>query len=451
MGRLFGTNGVRGVANIDLTPEMVFHLGRAAGYVLVKGKKRGKIIVGKDTRLSGDMLEAAIISGICSVGSDALKVGVLPTPAISFLTKEIKADAGIMISASHNPMEDNGIKFFDQEGFKLKKRVEERIEEFVFEKKSNLPSAEGVKIGKVFTLQEAKEKYLNYLKDKALTNYKGIKVVIDCANGAASETAPQIFKKLGAKTIVLNSRADGTNINLRCGSLFPEVVAEKVLSQQADIGLSFDGDADRVILIDEKGKVLDGDHILTILGTTLKERGELKNNLIVATLMSNLGLEKALLRKGIQLIRTPVGDKNVVAEMKKREAILGGEQAGHIIFLNYNPCGDGILTSLKIINLMVEQNLPLSKLAGKLKRLPQVLINLKVRNKGDFEKVKGIKKIIKEAEREVGEGRVLVRPSGTEPIVRIMVEGKGKEKIKKIAQELAEKIDRELKGAVHSQ
>lgn len=441
--KLFGTDGVRGVANIDLTPELVVKIGRASGYILGKDSPHKNIIVGKDTRISGDMLESALISGLCSVGRDVLKAGILPTPTIAYMSKKLNT-SGVMISASHNPVEDNGIKFFTPEGFKITEKKEREIEKYLFSKYHQLPTPFGNEIGKSYPYPEAKEIYLKYLKSIA-KNYSKLKIVIDCANGAVSEIAPGFFSELGAKVIALNCNTDGYKINLQCGSLYPEVVQKKVIESKADIGISFDGDADRIVLVDEKGNIITGDHILAILALEFKKLKKLNNNLIVATVMSNLGLDLALERFGIKLIRTPVGDRNVVWELIKRKGILGGEQAGHIIFLRHNPCSDGMVTVLHILNIMQNQGKSLSSLASILEIFPQVLYDVKVQHKEKLDEKEAIKKAVSSIKKKLGKrGRIVVRASGTEPKIRIMVEGEDKKEIETYAQEIKGLVEKEL-------
>lgn len=443
--RLFGTDGIRGVANIDLTPEITFLLGKSAGFLLSK-KKKGEIIIGKDTRISGDMLESSLSAGIASVGKNVIRVGVLPTPAVSYLIRKWKKDAGCMISASHNPVEDNGIKIFDKNGFKIKGKKEEEIEKYVFEDSSKLPQPSGVMLGKItHQVAAAKEEYLNFLKGEMNYNLSGIKIVLDCANGAISEVAPSLFSELGAEVISLNTEADGTNINEMCGSLQPEVARDVLLKSSASLALSFDGDGDRVVIIDEKGNVLDGDYILTILAIFYKKENKLTSNLIVNTVMSNMGVKRALKKYKINVISTGVGDRNVLFRLLREKGELGGEQAGHIIFPKILPCSDGILTSLQIINLMMRYQKNLSALSSLLTKFPQVLVNAKVKDKEKIFKDKEIRKKIDEINLKIeNRGRLLVRPSGTEPLVRIMMEGEDEGEIKILSNELKEIIEKRL-------
>ena len=435
MARLFGTDGVRGIANEKLTPELAFRLGKAGAYVLGKSAPKAKIIIGRDTRISGDMLEAALAAGICSMGVDVVKVGVLPTPGIAYLTGKNEVNAGVVISASHNPFEDNGIKFFDSRGFKLPDEIEDEIERHL-EFTDFLDRPIGDKVGRIIGLENGPQAYASFLKSQT-PSLEGLKIVLDCANGAASTIGPQIFKELGAEVIPVFNKPDGTNINVACGSTHPETLAREVLKYQADIGLAFDGDADRVIAVDEKGNVIDGDYIMVICALALKEKGELANNAVVVTVMSNLGLHKALRKAGITVYQTKVGDRYVMEKMLETGAILGGEQSGHIIFLNHNTTGDGLLTGLKLLGVLKEKQAKLSELAAQMHRFPQVLLNVRVNNKervmnNDFVKYK-----IEEVEAALGEdGRILVRPSGTEPLIRVMLEGPEQKLLEKLAEEV---------------
>lgn len=443
--RLFGTDGIRGVANVDLTPEIVFLIGKSVGFSLCQ-KKRGEIIIGKDTRISGDMLESSLSAGIVSVGKNVVRIGVLPTPAVCYLVRKWKKDAGCMISASHNPVEDNGIKIFDKNGFKIKKKKEEEIERYIFEEQEKLPRPSGVMLGKTsHCVAEAKKEYLNFLKENINYDLKGLKIVLDCANGATSEVAPLLFTELKADVLSINAEADGTNINNMCGSLHPEVAREVLLKNSASVAFSFDGDGDRVVIIDEKGNILDGDHILTMLAIFYKKENKLKSNLIVNTILSNLAVNKVLEEYGIRVISTDVGDKNVLACLLKENGELGGEQAGHIIFPKILPSSDGILTSIQIINLMLKEGKSLGELSSVLKKFPQILVNAKVNYKEKVFEDKEIKKKIKLINSKIqGRGRILVRPSGTEKLIRIMLEGEDEEEIKIFAEELKEIIEKRL-------
>ncbi|KUJ91744.1 MAG: phosphoglucosamine mutase [Thermoanaerobacter thermocopriae] len=446
MARLFGTDGVRGIANYDLTPQLAFELGRAGAYVLTQGTHRPKVVVGKDSRISGDMLECALTAGLTSVGAEVISVGIIPTPTVAYLTRLYQADAGVMISASHNPVEYNGIKFFDKDGYKLPDEVEDRIENIIKEK-IELPSPIGTGIGTRKEYTNSHRDYIEFLKSTIDGDLKEMKIVIDCAYGASSTVAPILFKELGAEVILYGAEPIGDKINVNCGSTHPEKLQQLVIKNGADIGLAFDGDADRLIAVDEKGNVIDGDHIMAICAIDLKKKGRLKNNTVVATVMSNIGFEIALKEQGINLIRTKVGDRYVLEEMIKGRYSIGGEQSGHIIFLDDNTTGDGEITALKLCSILKESGKKLSELAACMVTYPQVLINAKVKNelKNAYLEDEEIKREIKNLEREMkGEGRVLIRPSGTEPLVRVMVEGKDYNKISQMAKELAELIERKL-------
>ncbi|GAV21832.1 phosphoglucosamine mutase [Carboxydothermus pertinax] len=423
MGRLFGTDGVRGVANSDLTPELAYKLGRAAAYVL-KEKYNGQgIVVGKDTRISGDLLEASITAGILSVGLDVFKVGVMPTPAIAYLTRELKALAGTVISASHNPMEDNGIKFFSGTGFKLPDEVEEEIEKYVLGEKEIPFRPTGAGIGRVQEIRDASLLYKSFAKDTVELPLSGLRLVVDCANGAASYVAPKIYEELGAEVIPIFNTPDGTNINANCGSTHPEALMRAVVEEGAHLGLAHDGDADRVLAVDEKGNLVDGDQIMLIIGKYLKKKGLLKNNRIVVTVMSNLGLKKAFALEGIEVLETKVGDRYVLEEMLRSGAVIGGEQSGHIILLDHNTTGDGIITALQLMQVLVDEGKKLSELAAQMPKFPQVLKNVRVLDKEKIMASPALKDAIALGEKKLGEGRILVRPSGTEPLIRVMAEG----------------------------
>ncbi|MCG0278314.1 MAG: phosphoglucosamine mutase, partial [Thermanaeromonas sp.] len=381
MGKLFGTDGVRGVANRELTPELAFKLGRAGAAVLAKGRTRVRVVVGRDTRISGDMLEAALVAGICSVGGDVLKVGIMPTPAVAWLTKSLGADAGVVISASHNPVADNGIKFFSSEGFKLPDPVEEEIEREVFKDKDELPRPTGGDLGRALEVLEGSSRYISYVCSTAKNDLSGLKVVLDVANGAAYRVAPEALRRLGADIIVLNNAPDGTNINVGCGSTCPEALAKAVKEFRADVGLAFDGDADRVIAVDEEGRVVDGDAIMVILALHRKQQGGLPGGKVVVTVMSNYGLHQVLTAAGIKVYQTKVGDRYVLEEMLRTGAVLGGEQSGHIILLEYNSTGDGLITGVQLLQVIKETGKSLKELAAVMPRLPQLLVNVPVRDK----------------------------------------------------------------------
>lgn len=445
MGRLFGTDGVRGIANKELTPELAFYLGKAGAKVLSKFHKKPLFVIGRDTRISGDMLEAAVVAGLCSSGADVVKVGIVPTPAVAYLTRHFKADAGIVISASHNPVEYNGIKFFDSRGYKLPDELEDEIEEIVhngdFEKNPPI----GAEVGRVYE-KDGLSSYVDYVVSLFGENYfKGFNVALDCANGASFKAAPLVFERLGAKLTVINNEPDGCNINVKCGSTHPEVLSQFVKDKDFDIGFTFDGDADRLIAVDEEGEVVNGDHVMAIWASHLKETGRLLKDTVVATVMSNMGLEVALRKMGIKMVRTKVGDRYVMEEILKNGYIFGGEQSGHIIFLDHNTTGDGIITAVNLLAVLKEKNKKLSELKNIMQVFPQVLINVKVKSKEEYEKNDEIKEEIKKAERELGEnGRIVVRPSGTEPLIRVMVEGEKEDIINSIAKRVADVIQKAL-------
>jgi phosphoglucosamine mutase len=448
MGKLFGTDGIRGVANIfPMTPEMVLSIGKATAHVFKEkcGKEKPKFVIGKDTRLSGYMIENALASGIVSVGADVLLVGPMPTPAIAYLTKSLNADAGIVLSASHNPAEDNGIKIFSENGHKLSDNVEDEIEKYVLSGKIKTEHIKGDLIGKAHRVDDAKERYIEVAKASVESmSMKGLRVILDCANGAAYNTAPHILSELGAEVVVLNDRPDGLNINLDCGALHPEKMMEIVKKEKAHIGIALDGDADRVIVCDEKGRSVDGDHIIAICAINMKEKGALRKNSVVVTIMANKGFDIAMAKERIKVVKTKVGDRYVVDEMRKKGYVLGGEQSGHIIFSNYTTTGDGMISALQLLRIMKERREKLSKLAECMTSLPQVLVNVDVKEKKDISKLK-VNKNIKDAESKLGEkGRVLVRYSGTQNLCRIMIEGENKREIQKIANDIAKTMKKEL-------
>ncbi|MBX6396292.1 MAG: phosphoglucosamine mutase [Alicyclobacillaceae bacterium] len=458
MARLFGTDGVRGVANADLTPELAYRLGRAAAYVLTLRKDDhqeqdpmlpAKIAVGRDTRASGDLLESALIAGILSVGVSVLRLGVLPTPGVAYLTRALSCAAGVMISASHNPVDDNGIKFFGPDGFKLLDQVEDEIQAWMDEDAwSRIPRPTGVRVGRIMEGQEQVARYVQFLTETVRSRFDGLKVVMDCAYGAAYRIAPEVFRRLGAEVVVLHDKPSGDNINVGCGSTHPEVIQEAVLRHRGEIGLSFDGDADRLIAVDEKGGLIDGDHVLAICARRLKQCDELPGNTVVATVMSNMGLEKSLAQINVSLVRTAVGDRYVMEEMVRHGYVLGGEQSGHVIFLRHNTTGDGILTALQLVDTMVASARPLSELREVMKTYPQKLVNVRVADKSKLDTCSRVWEAVRSVEQRLGgEGRVVVRPSGTEPLVRIMVEGPDEESVDKFIAEL-EQVVRESLGAV---
>ncbi len=441
--RLFGTDGVRGKANkFPMTAGIALKLGQAASLVLSeKSHKNGtkpKFIIGKDTRISGYVFEYALASGLCSTGSDVFLIGPLPTPAIAHLTKSFAADAGIVISASHNPFDDNGIKFFDSRGYKLSDEIEMQIESLVF---SGIDDSlfSPKKVGKAYKINDAQGRYIEFAKSTVSNiSLKGIKIVLDCANGAAYKVAPLIFSELGAEVITIANKPDGLNINLGCGALYPERLKALVLENKADIGIALDGDADRVIIIDEKGNNIDGDHIMALSAIYMKEKGLLKNNTVVATVMSNLGFELAMKKHGINLIRTNVGDRYVSEALRKGKYSLGGEQSGHIIFSDHTTTGDGTITALQVLRIMKEKAAPLSELANVFVPVPQVLLNAEVREKIPVEEMPSVVKKIKDSEGP--DTRILVRYSGTENKLRVMVEGNDTIAITRIAESIIREV-----------
>ncbi|RED65367.1 phosphoglucosamine mutase [Cohnella phaseoli] len=449
MGKYFGTDGVRGVANGTLSPELVFRLGRLGGYVLTRNKqgKRPKILIGRDTRVSGEMLEAALVAGLLSIGADVLRLGVISTPGVAYLTKARGADAGVMISASHNPVEDNGIKFFGGDGFKLSDEIEAEIEALLDadEDEDRIPRPIGAGVGAVQDDLEGGQAYLSYLKATVNHRFEGLKVVVDCANGAVSRLAPRLFRDLGADTVVLSHQPDGLNINDGCGSTHPEAVQRAVLEHRADLGLSFDGDADRLIAVDEKGTIVDGDHILYILAEFMKKRQRLKNDTVVSTVMSNLGFYKALERKGIATKQTKVGDRYVLEEMLQGGYNLGGEQSGHIVMLDYGTTGDGMLCAIQLMDVLKSESESLSELARGMTKYPQLLINVQVEDKSKLAGNPKVEGAIRSVENRMdGSGRVLVRPSGTESIVRVMAEGPNEQELAGFVGQIVAAIKEEL-------
>lgn len=444
MGRLFGTDGVRGVAGSELTIELAIKLGQAGAYVLTKEKAhKPTILVGCDTRISGGMLANALVAGICSVGADAIHVGVLPTPAVAYLTRKHKVDAGVVISASHNPMEFNGIKFFNEEGYKLSDEMEDEIEALIGSDMSGVPLPTGSGIGKVEYRFDMQEEYISFVKKCVPVDLSGIRIVIDCAEGASYQTAEQTLRQLGADLIALHVDPDGTNINSNCGSTHVEELQARVVYEQADLGLAFDGDADRLLAVDEHGDIVDGDKLLAICGNYMKENGTLKNDTIVVTVMSNLGFFVMCDQCGIHTEKTKVGDRYVLENMRENGYNIGGEQSGHIIFLDDSTTGDGLLSALHLLEVMVSTKKPLSQLASVMEVYPQALVNARVPNhkKEQFMEYAEIAEAIGELERKFnGQGRVLIRPSGTEPLVRVMIEGKDQAQIEKEAHDLADLI-----------
>ncbi len=447
MGKLFGTDGVRGIANSDLSSELAYKLGRVGGYFLTKGKKRPKMVVGMDTRISGDMLEGALSAGLNSAGIDVLYLGVLPTPAVACMIKILEADGGVMITASHNPVEYNGIKFFNEKGLKLTDLMEISIEEYILNDLDiDLVPVAG-EVGRKIRIENPVRKYMDFLKDTINVDFKGLKVAVDCGNGAVYKAAPELLNELGAQVYVIHNDPNGININVNCGSTKPEEIQKLVLETGADIGLSFDGDADRLIASDENGNIVDGDHVLAICGISMKEKGNLKSNTVIGTVMTNMGLDICLGEKDINIIKTNVGDRYVLEEMISGNHSIGGEQSGHIIFLDYNTTGDGLLTAIQLLSVMKEKNTKLSKLANVMKVMPQVLVNARVAEdkKKAYMEDEIIRNKIEDIEKHFdGKGRVLIRPSGTEPLVRVMIEGENLEELKMHANELAALIELQL-------
>ena len=440
--RLFGTDGVRGIANVEpMTSETALRLGRALAHVSKRSPRRHKILIGKDTRVSGYMLETAMASGICSMGVDVLLVGPLPTPGIAFLTRTLRADAGVVISASHNPFQDNGIKFFSPAGFKLPDELENEIEHLVTSDSIDTLRPTATEIGKAFRIDDAVGRYNVFAKNsfpRHLT-LDGMTIAIDCAHGAGYRVAPEVLEELGARVIPLGVDPNGENINLDAGALHPGHLQAAVRTAGAQVGIALDGDADRCILVDERGDVVDGDEILAILATELHARGALARDTLVATVMSNLGLYTALRERKIAVATTPVGDRYVVEEMVKGGYNLGGEQSGHIVFLDHNTTGDGLVTALSLLALLVEKGKPLSELRRVMTRFPQVLLNLKVKTKPDVSTLPTVARLITDAERTLGErGRVLVRYSGTEALLRVMIEGEREPEIRTMAERIVE-------------
>ncbi len=444
MGRLFGTDGVRGVANSEISPLLAMELGQAGAYVLTKeNAHKPTIMVGCDTRISGDMLANAIMAGICSVGANAVYVGIIPTPAVAYLARKYKVDAGIVISASHNPVEFNGIKFFNGDGYKLSDALEDEIEGVIREGLKDIPKPIGSGIGKIKYRTDAREEYINHVKKTVPVNLSGMKIVVDCAEGAAFYTSVETIRELGAEVIAIHNNPDGTNINANCGSTHLEELMARVVYEKAAVGLAFDGDADRLLAVDENGNKVDGDEIMAIIGNYMKGKGQLKKNTIVATVMSNLGFFIMGKKNSINIEETKVGDRYVLEKMCEIGANLGGEQSGHIIFLDENTTGDGLLSALHLLEVMVETGKPLSELSSIMEVLPQALVNAKVpsHKKENYMDYPEIAEAIHQLEeRFAGEGRVLIRPSGTEPLVRVMIEGKDQKKIEEDAKKLADLI-----------
>lgn len=448
MGRLFGTDGVRGIANTELTPELAFHLGKAGAYVLSRSKERPVVLIGKDTRISGDMLEDALSAGILAMGGDVIKVGVLPTPAIAYLVRKLEATAGVVISASHNPFEYNGIKFFNGEGFKLDDSIEDEIEDIILRDVDVSSHIMGEALGRSQELDDdALALYADFLKSTIDMDLKGMKLVLDCANGASYKVAEKVFRELGAEVTILANEPDGLNINDGCGSTHPENLQEAVRREKALVGLAFDGDADRLIAVDENGEVINGDQMMYICAKMLKEEGALNENLVTATVMSNIGFHRAIEALGAKVETTQVGDRYVLESMLRTGGVIGGEQSGHVIFLNHTTTGDGILSALQLLRALRHFGKKPSELAAEVTIYPQVLRNVKIKNeyKKTYQDHPEIKAEIERLEALMeGEGRVLIRPSGTEPLVRVMLEGKELNQITELAEGLAALIAKKL-------
>ncbi|OUM87940.1 MAG: phosphoglucosamine mutase [Bacillus thermozeamaize] len=449
MRKYFGTDGVRGVANRELTPELAFRIGRAEGNLAAaRASGRPKVLIGRDTRISGEMLEAALTAGLLSAGADVYRLGIISTPGVAWLTKTLQADAGIMITASHNPVEDNGIKIFGPDGFKLTDEEEEQIERLLDEPEDKLPRPVGGGVGRLLDAAEKAEDYLNHLSGTIHGDLQGLKVVLDCAHGAASYLAPRLFRRLGAEVWVIGAEPDGININDGVGSTHPSRLQEEVKRQRADVGLAFDGDADRLIAVDEEGQIVDGDHIMCILARSLKEQGRLAKNTLVTTVMSNIGLYQAMRELGIATEQTAVGDRYVLERMLEGGFVIGGEQSGHVILLDYNTTGDGMLTALQLVQVIRESGKTLGQLKQVMRKFPQVLHNVRLKRaeaKTAWQQHPAIMEAIGELERRLGDaGRVLVRPSGTEPLLRIMAEGPDEAILRQHILRIAEIVDREL-------
>lgn len=446
--KIFGTDGVRGHANqYPMNVETALAMGRAAGKIFRRHESKHRVVIGKDTRLSCYMFENALIAGLCSMGVDTLMVGPLPTPGVAFITRAYRADAGIVISASHNPYHDNGIKLFSSEGFKLPDDVEEEIESYVLSGSFEDALPEDHDIGKNTKVVDADGRYIEFVKatfprQHSLAN---LTIALDCANGAGFRVAPLVFRELDANVHVYGVNPNGLNINEGCGALHPQTVQKAVIDHGADVGIALDGDADRVIMVDENAQIVDGDTVLAICAHDMKKRGQLRNNLIVGTVMSNFGFLKSMERVGVEVICSPVGDRYVIQDMLKHDANLGGEQSGHMIFLDHNTTGDGLVSALQVLRIMIETDSRLSDLAKIVERYPQALINVSVGTKPEIASIQGLCEVIKEVESDLGEnGRVLLRYSGTEPLMRVMVEGPKKKRVQEHAQRLARRVHQEI-------
>ncbi|MFD2114522.1 phosphoglucosamine mutase [Paenibacillus yanchengensis] len=447
MGKYFGTDGVRGVANKELTPELAYKIGRAGGFVLAGEATRPTVIIGLDTRVSGPMLESALIAGLLSIGASVVRLGVVSTPVVAYLTRELQADAGVMISASHNPVEDNGIKFFAGDGFKLSDETELEIENLIDQPLDELPRPIGAEIGTVTEYEAAGERYLQYLQTTIDQRFEGMKIVLDCANGSAYDLAPTVFRELGADVITIGTTPNGLNINAEVGSTHPEQLKAAVVAHHADLGLAFDGDADRLIAIDETGAEVDGDYILSILGHAMNQAGKLQESTIVTTVMANIGFFKGVEKLGLQSVKTAVGDRYVMEEMKRGGYNLGGEQSGHVIMLDYITTGDGILTALHLANVMAATKKNLSELKTIMRKYPQKLVNVRVDDKSKFDGNEVITAAVQEVEDKLGDnGRVLVRPSGTESLIRVMAEGPDKAEVDNYVDYIASIVKEQLRS-----
>lgn len=448
MGKLFGTDGVRGIANTELTNELAYKLGKFGAHVLTKETHhKARILIGKDTRVSGDMLESALISGMLSAGCDVIKVGVVPTPAIAYLVRHLKVDAGVMISASHNPVEYNGIKFFNGDGFKLSDSIEDEIEDYILNDRELETILSGTEIGRKTEVYKAGDLYSNYVRESAFTDLTGIKVAIDCANGAAFEVAQKTLKSMGAEVDAFYHEPDGYNINKDCGSTHMNVIGDIVKAGDYHVGLAFDGDADRLLAVDENGELVDGDKIMTICGINMRKRGLLPKNTVVTTVMSNIGMDEAFRNNDLVAVKAKVGDRYVLEEMVKGGYALGGEQSGHIIFLGTNTTGDGLMTAVQLLCILKDSGEKMSELAKIMNVYPQVLKNahVKTENKMAYQNDAVIMEKIKEVEDYFhGNGRVLIRPSGTEPLVRVMIEGNDQSVLDQYAGELKALIEERL-------
>ena len=444
MRKLFGTDGVRGLANVELTPLLALKLGTTAAHVIIERKQNTRVLIGRDPRISGDILESAMVAGICSQGVDAVLAGVIPTPGVAYLTASTSAAAGVVISASHNPVRDNGIKFFGPDGYKLDDAVEESIESQI-EAFDQFPKPDGGNVGNLLHRHELAWEYAEHVKQTAHGSLDGMSVVIDCANGAASELASRIFEELGARVACIYCTPNGININKDCGSLHPEKMAEKVRQIGADVGLSFDGDADRVIMADEIGRMVDGDHMMAIYALHLARTAGLPANTVVGTVMSNIGLEIALKKENITLTRTAVGDRYVSDEMRRSGAIVGGEKSGHIVLSRHATTGDGMITALQVLSIMNSTGKKLSELASEMEELPQLLVNVKVSKRDGWDRDPDIISSISDAEDKLrGRGRVVVRPSGTERLIRVMAEGPDQTQLEQLVGDICEAVRKSL-------